>query len=62
MIDFPLVTVNILTFNRKNEVLQILFFKYRSRLLAFAILKGYIDSVRGDFSNSYLKKLPMNKK
>ncbi|MCX7641899.1 MAG: glycosyltransferase [Elusimicrobiales bacterium] len=30
---------------------------YKSGALAFAVLKGYIDGVMGDFSNKYIKKI-----
>lgn len=36
-------------------------FKYRSRKLALAVMKGYIDGIRGDFSNVYIKRLLLNK-
>jgi len=31
--------------------------KYKSKDLAFSVLKGYIDAIRNDFSNDFLKKL-----
>ncbi len=35
--------------------------KYRSKSLAYAVFKGYLDAIRNDFSNNYLKKLLLNK-
>ncbi len=44
-----------------NKILSRIF-KYKSGKLAFAILKGYIDAVKNDFSNNYVKKLLSIKK